>query len=180
MRAPARTRPHSFHGDLGNESPMVFRASELGCRCAILAPCETIMAEIGSHAGLSFCELRRSPGASPSGVHPCDDAPFLCEFTLCPSIADNSLPDLYVAGAWHGVSAASGLPGSGALKERQYHGADRATPARSKADFNSKAGPRNVPGPIAEWARNSLIRARGALVSHRRSGSLPSPGGPER
>jgi hypothetical protein len=50
----------------------------------------------------------------------------------------------------------------------------------SKADSNSIAGPRNVPDPIAEWARNSPIQAPNALVPRPRSESLPGRGGLER
>src|SRR5215472_11786242 len=100
----------------------------------ILAPCETIMAEIGTRAGSSFCELRRRPGASPSGVHQCDDAPFPCEFTsvhALPTIGSQTC----ISSAVRMVSPPRrALPGSEALVERQYHEADRehASPPQGK------------------------------------------------
>src|SRR5215469_11447978 len=106
MRVPARIRPHSFHGDLGNESPMVFRASGLW-----LPMCHpgTVRNDYGRDRGSRRLELLR---AAPKawcvsiGVHLAMRHPSPVIY-LCPSIADNSLPDLYVAGPWHGVSAAS-------------------------------------------------------------------------
>src|SRR5215471_11355485 len=91
----------------------------------ILAPCETSMAEMGTRAGLSFCELRRRPRASASGVHLCDDAPFLCGFTsVHPSPKIRS--EICISSALHmGSPPRPALPGGEALEERQYHGADR-------------------------------------------------------